>query len=445
MCVRLKHWPIDRLRRRQPRYRREPVVLVETVASRQLVVMASDEARAAGIRSGMTLVQARALRPELLHAEHEPQRDARSLEALGRWLVRFSPVVAIELPDAIFVDVTGTERLFHGLARLLGLASSALAKIGVSAVVAIAPTPGAAWALARSGRDHAIVEEDELIPAISPLPVEALRLDPETIGVLRRLGIDTCGQLLRVPRETLPGRFGPMLLTRLDQAMGRAAEPLVPLAHALPVTASLEFDGEVHSFEVLHMAVRKLLAEQVVPQLARQGLGAKRVEIRFRRAYAPPIDKVVSLSRPARDAKRLIKLIGCATVSIVSDEGFLGVHVAAPLVERLTDEQAMLIEHEEQAREAEVGHLIDRLHARFGEGVIVQPQPVESYVPERAYVLVQPPQKSKSQRWPTVKRNDRPPHVLPRPVEVRVIAAPSVEGDGAPASFTLDGVVHRVA
>ncbi|MGB7158779.1 MAG: hypothetical protein WBD40_11970 [Tepidisphaeraceae bacterium] len=86
-----------------------PLVLIRTVASRQLVVAASDEAIAFGIRIGMTLTEAKALCPTLMHEDHDPARDARGLEALARWMMRFTPVVALPL--------TGTPGRGRGITR----------------------------------------------------------------------------------------------------------------------------------------------------------------------------------------------------------------------------------------------------------------------------------------------------------------------------------------
>jgi len=56
-----------------------------------------------------------------------------------------------------------------------------------------------------------------------------------------------------------PARFGNELLLRLDQAMGRIAEPLVALEHHVPVQASMEFDGPVSSLEAIWIVVQHLL------------------------------------------------------------------------------------------------------------------------------------------------------------------------------------------
>src|SRR5690606_29735819 len=81
MCVRLMRWPIDRLRRRRPALRHDPLALIETTGARQRVTEVCDRAAALGARPGMTLAQARALCPGLVHADHEPGEDRRALIA----------------------------------------------------------------------------------------------------------------------------------------------------------------------------------------------------------------------------------------------------------------------------------------------------------------------------------------------------------------------------
>jgi protein ImuB len=153
LCVRLNCWPIDRLRRRHPELRGKPVVLVRPVAARDVIVSASDEAAAVGATVGMTLAEARASCADLLSRPPAPEDDRRALEALGRWLVRFSPSVAVSPPDAVILEVAGSELLFGSLERLRSLVAGAVARLGLPARTALAPTPAAARALATYSRD----------------------------------------------------------------------------------------------------------------------------------------------------------------------------------------------------------------------------------------------------------------------------------------------------
>ena len=245
--MRLKQWSIDRIKRRQSRRQHDPrghdpLVLVRMVASRQLVTALCGAARSHGITPGMTLAEARALCPKLAHRAYRPDQDMRSLEGFARWMNRFSPAVAMEPPDAILLDVTGSERLFGSLERLNCLVSDALWQSGITHGIATAPTPGAAWALASFGRDHSeVINLDQLQAALTPLPTSALRLEEDVVEAFHGLGIETIGQLMELPRGTLPARFGTAVLDRLDQALDRVAEPLVIIKAIEPIQAQLDF------------------------------------------------------------------------------------------------------------------------------------------------------------------------------------------------------------
>ncbi len=347
-CVRLIQWPIDRRRRNAaasvgrlkyptgvqaigrstvipaactgvetPCKKTDslsPLVIVRTVADRQVIVALCPKAAGFGIRLGMTLTQARALCAAVQHAEHEPDRDNRAMEALGRWMMRFTPVIcrgAGPERDCLYLDLSGCDRLFGGFEPLVAQIRQALAGLHISARMAVGPTPGAAWALAWAGQDGTIVSPAELPAALAPLPPTALRLSDPVAAALHHLGLATIGQLETLPRDVLPARFGKELLHRLDQAMGRIHEPLTPLEHHAPVEAKMEFDGPVASLEAIESVAPNLLRE-IVDQLTRRGCGARRLDVELSRAYAPPVRKSILLSHPSREFKSLFNLLQCA-------------------------------------------------------------------------------------------------------------------------------------
>ena len=322
----------------------EPLTIVRTIADRQVIVALSPEAAAFGIRSGMTLTQAKALCAHVRHAEHQPQRDNRSLQSLARWLMRFSPVVALvhpqaadlpaqsprlrsakrrkstdaPIPHAIFLDITGCDRLFGGIENLVGQIRDSIRRLHIAARVAVAPTPGAAWAMATAGQDGAIVSPDQLPAVLAPLPPSALRLSDDLVAALHHLGLSTIGQVINLPRDVLPARFGAELLHRLDQALGAIPEPLVPLEHPAPVESKMDFDGPVSSLEAIHQVSRQLL-EDITRQLTSRGNGARQLDIELTRAYAEPVKKSISLSHPSRNPRSLFNLIQCALWKICKD------------------------------------------------------------------------------------------------------------------------------
>jgi protein ImuB len=477
-----------------------PLVLVRTVASRQIVLFACDKSKASGIDPGMTLAEAGALCANLQHLEHDPQKDLQGLHRLARWMVRFSPVVAVEPPDALFLDLTGSERLFHGIDRLAQLIHAGLTRLGLHFQMAIAETPGAAWAFAEGKCSTFNVQlstfNEEITNASLPveswtlsverwtfaqLPIRALRVNTDQILSFHNLGIHTIGQLMSLPRETLPARFGQTVLHRLDQALGKIPEPLVPIPHSQPIHTKIEFEGGVESLSDLWQAF-KFLLEQIVFELRQRSCGARQLIAEFLLPGEAPILKTIALSRPTANLPTLWNLLRCTTETVkCGQDGFSGLKLSVPLFSRLSAEQLHLLDQEKQIAEQELDHLIERLRVRLGEASVLFPQPVESHLPEKAYelsvlgcglsavsgpwsgvsckkesadngqptthnpqpttdkspfVLIPPVDK------PTTSSRNRPLHLLPAPIEIHCSSLAADLDDRKPISFTHAGKVH---
>ena len=99
------------------------------------------------------LADARTLCPEIATAPSDPAGDLGFLETLAIWAQRWGPWSALDPPDGLLVDVTAVAHLFGGENRLLADVQQAFAQRKLAVRTAIAPTAGAAWALAHHGRD----------------------------------------------------------------------------------------------------------------------------------------------------------------------------------------------------------------------------------------------------------------------------------------------------
>jgi protein ImuB len=442
LCVHLRHWPIDRLRRRRPELRHKAIVLVETIGNRQTVIHVSPETPA-GVYPGMALAEARARYSGLLDFPATPDADLRSFEALGYWLIQFSPNVCVCPPSSLFLDATGLERLFGGFAIYHRRVAEALASLRVTAAVTIAPTAGAAWALAAfGGNGPHIIMNETVLPALSPLPPAALRLESRTLSVLSALGVQTIRSLFQLSRNDLAVRFGPAILTRIDQATGAVPEPLKYLVHRSPIRATLEFESAVESLDAIHFAVQELV-RQVVRQLAARGQGARELRLSFRQPYASIVEKVVRLMRPCRNESVLMKLIGCAMENLEAEEGFVAATLAVNVAEQLGDEQATLIGGDEERNAAELDHLVERLRTRLDRGV-EWGELLESNLPENTSRCRDTAGKTDTSGARGAVDLLRPLRLLREPRSISVIVRPSESRDGEPVSFTDYGEVHRL-
>jgi protein ImuB len=372
-----------------------PVVLTTLDHQREIVAECCAVAARHGVHVGMTVAHARALIPGgRVHVEaFSAERNARWLARLAVWMLRFAPRVGLDSPNGLWLDATGCGRLHRSPGRLAARIIGGLQGAGIGARVAVAPTWGAAWGFARFGdRRITVVREKELAACVSALPTAALRLDPQTIDALSRVGIKRAADLLCLPRTSLADRYGETLLLRLDQAMGQALETIETIRPREPVLIERVFDGPTTRSEDIGLAVWGLVDEAAARLLAVES-GCRRFTVVLERSDLDPLVLEVSTSRPTRDAAHLWSLVKHRLEAAHLGFGVEGVAVRAGQVVRLAHEQSVAWGNEVRITNrpggpssAEVGRLVDTLSARMGPGRVLRVLAAESHLPERAFV-----------------------------------------------------------
>ena len=424
-------------------------------------------ARAArdGLRPGLSLADARAAVPALLSHPAEPERDARALERLALWLGRYGPARNVDGSDGVWIDVTGVAHLFGGEDRLLDNLVQRLGAFGISARAGLAGTPGAAHALARFAtvrRATVIAAPEATMAALSPLPVDALRLAPATVLLLKRLGLARIGQLADLPRTALERRFSSeassrskatrsrasaraladAVVVRLDQALGVTAEPRAALGEP-PILSERRTWGEpLISSEAL-VAEISALAGDLAKSLKTAGLGARRIALHLYRADGTVAHADAGLSRASTDPAHFMRLLGEKLVAI--DAGF-GIDVAvldAVLTEPVEAEQTALGRGGHQTPDAAVATLVDRLSNRLGARNVFRIAPRASHIPELATIR-RPPLSglTTTPQAASPRALARPLLLLSPPEPIRVMAEVP---DGPPLRFTWRRVPYAVA
>jgi protein ImuB len=284
----------------------EPLVTVTTEGSRRIVAAADAAAVGLGLRPGLTIAHAQAVVPGLHVAEATPDEDCAGLTRLASWCLRYSPIVAPDPPDGIWIDIAGAAHLFGGEPNVVTDLEKRLASKGVTGRAAVADAPGAAWAVARYGSEP-MIPPGRTVDAVLGLPVQALRLEREILEAMNRLGIERIGQLAAMPRAPMTRRFGKQTALRLDQALGHVFEPINPLVPREMPSRSVAFADPIGQIDDLKRVVLRLTTA-LCRMLARQGIGARRVDLIFRRVDLKTHALQIGTSRPSRDPVHLAKL-----------------------------------------------------------------------------------------------------------------------------------------
>ncbi|WP_241765572.1 DNA polymerase Y family protein [Erythrobacter litoralis] len=414
--------------------------------------------RAAGVAVGTMLADARTVCPEVRTAPADPAGDLAFLEKLALWARRWGPWSALDAPDGVLVDVTAVAHLFGGEARLLADVETACTTRGLAVRSAIAPTAGAAWALAHYGPVRSIARpEDDLLARLAELPVAALRLDDDVLTVLRRLGLKRLGELAGVAgsgadgeseaasRDAIQRRFrnrkSPAAnpLIRLDQLLGRVPEPLLPVAaRAMPLVQRRLVEPIRHR-DLLDRVLADL-AQDMARELEGRGEGARRLEIGLWRVDGEVIVRRLELAAATRDPDHVIRLFGRKLDDVDAGFGVETVRLTASWTEPLALEQGD-IEQSAQQRGTSLAACIDRLTVRLGAEAVRRPVPRASHLPERATGW-QGPLEPVPPAQGLLEFHQRPLKLLDRPERIAVLYA---SPDGFPQRFRWRGQVREVA
>jgi protein ImuB len=445
----LPHLPIERLKQKRaasgaaPLADDRPLALVGN-EERGLVLTAVNAASVSqGLFPGLGLADARAICPHLLTLPAAPKKDREALLDLARWAsCRYSPTLNADGDDGLWLEVSGVPHLFGGEQALLADLGRRLTRLGFIARLALAETLGGAHALARYARPSLIVPDGEIEPALAPLPVEALRLEPEIASLLRRLGLKRIGQLYALPRASLERRFhskdtAEAVLYRLDQALGRRKEPRVPLLASPDFAARLPFPEPLITHDGVLAGLEHLAAE-LCRKLARAGRGCRRMALWVARADGSSTVIEAGLSAPSREPSHLLRLVEDKIEALDMGFGVDLMALTALVTEPLSPAQATLAEKDDKAS---AGPLIDRLVNRLGARAVRRLVPKASHIPELAQSLKSAFAGPSLWPEPASCKPKRPPLLFTRPEPLTVLAEIP---EGPPARFTWRRVSRRV-
>jgi protein ImuB len=515
VSVWLPRWPILRFLAAQAKKPSEkpvapdrPFVLAMTAAGGPRIAALNEAAEAEGLKLGGSLADARAQAQSLQVRTVDPVADSAALRRLALWATRYTPTASPwseeNGADGFFLDIEGAAHLFGGEEMLIAdLASRLQQNFSLPARLAVAATPGTAWALSRfHAAPLTVLPSGEEAAALGPLPVEALRLSAETCTALRRLGFKSVGALLDQPRAPFAARFPTEFLRRIDQALGRVDEPLVPIV-APPVYHSLRYLLEPIFTQEAVVALAGRLMHALVHVLTRDDVGARALRLSLYRIDGAVETIDIGLTLPTRSVSHIARLLELKleALAAMQDAGFgfeavgLAVTRAEPMPARQTEfnvdrhpEMLALNANLEERRPglaSFAGHLgwqpqddddvercaalIDALRQRLGPHSVLQFEAVASHIPERAEILspvdgeaLQSPSSARKRSTAKSRRVEssgtngeerashdeaseqttRPLLLLPRaePTEVTALVP-----DGPPRRFCWRGVTYEVA
>ena len=437
MAIWFRHLLTDGLALRRPDLKEQPFVLVMPVKNRVVITASSILAEQQGAFAGMAVADARAAVPELVAIDDTPGKAAKLLRLLGLWCIRYTPAVAVDLPDGLLLDISGCTHLWGGERGYLKEIVLKLRHNGFDARAAIADTPGAAWAVARFAKASPILNPGSQAQGLSGLPPAALRLEREILDKLSKLGLRTIGPLLAMPASVLRRRFGTALLIRLDQALGRLDEALSPLTPPVPYVERLPSIEPIRTVPGIEIAIEKLLSALCL-RLQAEGKGLRKAILKCHRIDGRKVQVGITTTRGSHSVSHLMRLF---RLQISKIEPALGIELfvlEASRVEELDTVQEQLWAESRGLADTSLAELLDRIAGKVGPEAIRRYLPAEHHWPERSVKVAASLTEEPATSWP---EQMRPISLLQVPELIEVMA---LVPDNPPKTFTHKGKRHII-
>jgi protein ImuB len=406
-----------------------------------------DTATHFGLAVGLPLANARAICPDVQVHDADEAADTDALNAIACWCDRFTPVVALDPPHGLLLDITGCAHLFGGEAAMMHLVCGILTAQGFVVSAAIAGTAVCARTLTRHVHGR-IIRDGEEAEAVMPLPVSALGADMSVVTGLRRAGLKTIGDVAHRARHVITARFGAAFTALLAQALGLSDAPISPRKPLPDYIVGKRFAEPVTTEAVIAISLSEL-AGMLVSSMDKQGVGARRLEACFFRTDGAVRSITVDTGQPVTKAEVIDRLFR-ERLDALNDPldpgfGFDLIRLAASRTEIVVQEQRDLDAHVHD--QDELSALIDRIAARIGGKRVIVHLPQDTHIPECA-VWAAPAQhhlvEAAQAMWPARVAGEpplRPLRLFERPEPVRVIAEVP---DGPPVQFVWRRATHAV-
>ncbi len=345
-------------------------VAVVGASKRSVVVTASYEARKRGVKTGMSIPQARKRCREIVLIKGDMEKYVHTSMVIRDILLGFSPVVEMCSIDEAFVDITGTERLFGPPEKVASMIKKRI-RDGLGLVCSIGIAPNRLLAKLASSLEKpdglVIIKREDIPELLDGLPVERLcGIGTATTSILTAMGIKTCGDLARCPAGILRRRLG--IVGERLQRMAMGMDTYQWTDHGgMPksISHSMTLPEDVSDKERAE-GYLMLLCEMVGRRARKWGLKGRRIALTLRYPDFHTFTHQTTLCLPTDDT-RCIYLTSrdlLTSLRLKQPMRLMGVTLSALVV----DCQPSLFM--EDRRRKDLLRVVDLINDRFGEFTI---------------------------------------------------------------------------
>ena len=339
-----------------------------------IVMAATYEARAFGVRSAMPAEKARRLCPDLVVVNADFDSYVRASRQLFRIFRDTAPVVEGMSLEEAFLDVRGLERISgHPVEIAIALRKRVRDEIGLPLSVGVARTKGVAKMASKMSKPEgllAVSSEGEL-PFLHPLHVERLwGVGKSTADKLRAAGIETVGQVAAMTREeleTVLGRAGARSLHAFalgrDPRRVRIGSGRRSVGSQRGLGLSRLHDGDLDATLVS-------LVDRVTGRMRKSGHVGRTVVLRLRFGDYARATRSRTLSHATAGSEPILAAARALAREALPEMKRRGVTMVGITVTGLGDGAAVQLELPIGRSSPALDRALDQVRERFGSGAV---------------------------------------------------------------------------
>ena len=397
----------------------EPCAVLEEDHGQYWIKASCCHAYERGVKPGIAADAALALIPRLGMYSRDLSAETKAMESLADHAYHYSSAVSMAEHQNLLVEVHGSLRMFGGVKAIQHLMARDISSLGYEMRMACAPSGLASLWLARGAIQCTIQDRHALRTQLSKLDVSIPDWPKSVQSSLRRMGVRSLGDCLRLPRDGLARRVGPGPLKQLDQALGALPETWSLRHPDKNFRRTLSMPCEATDLEIIMQALREILFE-LQRWLRRRQAGARSVLLKLHHPMRPPDQLRVGMLQARDDAAGMLELarLRLDTLSFKEPVNMLEVE-AAGLEARMPAVCDMLSEAANDSRPGLMG-LMERLVSRLGRGAVFSVATTQGSRPEFAWCKVSPRPGNMLARKIEVTPQRRPLWLLQRPAVLKV-------------------------
>lgn len=327
------------------------------------------------VERGMTATQATARCPDLLLVPPNPGHERSAQEILLQAGERLSPFLESTGPGIVTVELAPDRGPREDdLAEKIVVPARSL---GLDVRVGVAGTPDLALLAARHAEPVLIVRDAAQF--LAPLEVGCLQPNAGLAGVLDSWGVQTVGQLVRLPAGPTWERLGPEAVRLWEMGNGGRARPLALIKPRESFGEASDLEHPVEMLEPLLFLVRRFL-EQICLRLAGAYLVAGKLRFGLRFEASAPYERIFTIPQPTRDPGILFRILHTHLEDFRADSAIVAVELAARPVSPGAKQPDLLdrgLRNPQQFTET-----LGRLQALLGTDEVGSPELEASHHPE---------------------------------------------------------------